>query len=217
MPPTTPSQGAIREPFQPVAALLAVVLPGLGHFYLGQTRRAILITAGVLGLFGTGVLIGGISCIDRRDNFVWFLGQALMGPLAIGLDHYHQTQLKVIGPRAYSNSRQMVLRSAYPNETRNPRDGTSVAIQVDEKSGKPYAVLADGTRISPAYPPYVRSLTRTNELGTLFTTIAGFMNVIVIIDAAFNSPVARRRKTVSTDVKRTLKAPTLPTDSGRAA
>jgi hypothetical protein len=68
---------------------------------------------------------------------------------------------------------------------------------------------AGGQTIDPAYPPYVKSLSRTNELGTLFTTIAGFMNVIVVIDAAFNHRVERRRRVVVREdgVARTLKSP----------
>ncbi len=78
-----------------------------------------------------------------------------------------------------------------------------------DASGRPRATTTDGRVISPAYPPYVKSLTRTNELGTLFTTIAGFVNVIVVIDAAFNTRVERRKKPVvrNDGVKRTLRAP----------
>jgi hypothetical protein len=103
-------------------------------------------------------------------------------------------------------TRQFVWRSAYPNETRDTATGQAVTIEVDA-AGKPFAKMSDGSTVSPAYPPYVKSFPRTGELGTLFTTIAGFLNVIVIIDAAFNTPVDRRRPRVVTDVKRTLKAP----------
>jgi TM2 domain-containing membrane protein YozV len=213
MPSTASSQAAIKEPFQPVAALLAAVLPGLGHFYLGQIRKGVLITVGVLGLFFTGLLIGGISCIDRRENFVWFLGQALVGPITLGLDYVHQNQMKVMGPDARGI---VVLRSANPDETRDPQTGRAVEIQKNEQGrpvtdaqGRPVAKTPGGTTIDPAWPPYVKSLSRTNELGTLFTTIAGFMNVIVVIDAAFNYRVERRRRVVvrNDGVSRTLRAP----------
>lgn len=213
MPSTASSQAAPKEPFQPVAALLAAVFPGLGHFYLGQIRRAILISAGVLGLFFTGLLIGGISCIDRRENFIWFLGQSLVGPITLGLDYVHQTHLKVMGPDARGI---VVLRSANPDETRDPATGRALEVLKDDKGhaiadsrGYPTARAPGGTIISPAWPPYVKSLSRTNELGTLFTTIAGFMNVIVVIDAAFNHRIERRRRVVVRDdgVARTLKVP----------
>jgi hypothetical protein len=213
MPPTPPSQAAVKEPFQPAAALLAAVFPGLGHVYLGQIKRGVLIAGGVLGLYLTGLLVGGISCIDRRENFIWFLGQSLVGPMTLGLDYVHQSRLKVVVTDGRGMER---VRAANPDETRDPRTGRAVVVQKDangrpalDATGRPFAMASDGTVISPAYPPYTRSLTRANELGTLFTTIAGFVNVIVVIDAAFNTPAARRRKGVpgGDGVKRTLRAP----------
>ena len=42
-----------------------------------------------------------------------------------------------------------------------------------------------------AAPPNKKSIAKVNELGTLFATIAGMMNVIAMIDAAF--PSSRRK------------------------
>lgn len=197
MPPADQSQATRNEELQPVAAILAALWPGLGHIYLGQTQRGVLAMTGVLGLFFGGLAIGGISCIDRKD-FIWFLGQCLVGPPTLVVDYIHQTSFKVQDGRT--------LRTARPNETRDPKTGgpLNVIVGID---GIPYAKTADGRTISPAYPPYVKSLGRTGELGTLFVTIAGFMNVIVVVDAAFNSRVERRRKRVDTGVQRTLKVP----------
>jgi hypothetical protein len=56
-----------------------------------------------------------------------------------------------------------------------------------------------------------RSLGRMNELGTLFTTIAGMLNLIVIIDAAFHTRVSALRalglQTTFADTERPLGAP----------
>lgn len=177
----TPHTAHASEPFQPVAAVLAIIFPGLGHAYLGHTKRAAIIAAGVLFLFTTGLFVGGISCIDRREDFNWFLGQALNGPIAFGVDYIHQHHFKV--QESVGNS-FLRIRSALPNEYRAP-GGVPVPIAMDAQ-GVPRATLPDGTVVSPAYPPYIKGVGRMRELGTLFTTIAGFMNLIVIIDAAFN-------------------------------
>lgn len=202
MPPNTTSQAGKSEPFQPVAALLAVVFPGLGHFYLGQVRRGALVTGGVMGLYLTGLLIGGIQCVDRRDNYIWFLGQSLVGPMTFGLDYVHQEHLKVIGPDARTGVERR--REPYPNEARDPTTGRAIGIV--PMNGVPTAKTADGRTIAPAYPTYVKAVPRSNELGTLFTTIAGFLNVIVVIDAAFGARAERKKKVVE-GVSRTLKAP----------
>lgn len=69
--------------WHPGAAFGAWVLPGLGHFMLGQKQRgAILcITIGVLWL--SGMVIGGISVFDHREHPAWFVGQMLMAPSVI--------------------------------------------------------------------------------------------------------------------------------------
>ena len=167
-PPATPAPPspapAPEETFQPVAAVLAAIFPGAGHFCLGEARRGALIAAGVLGMFFGGLLIGGIGVVDRRDNFIWFMGQALVGPIAFGVDAAHQSMFKVI-------DRGGNPRPARPDEG---RDGKG-------------QIIYGGT------PPYTRSLGRVHELGTLFATIAGMMNLICIIDASFYAARSRRR------------------------
>jgi hypothetical protein len=159
-PPTPPAE---PETFQPVAAVLAALVPGAGHVFLGETRRGVLIGVGVLSMFLGGMLIGGIGVVDRRENFIWFLGQAMVGPLAFGVDYVHQTQFKI---QTAGNG----ARIAEPDEGRDPGTGRSVR---------------------GVAPPYERSLGRVHELGTLFATIAGMMNLICVIDALYHAP--RRR------------------------
>ncbi len=70
------------ETVQPVAGVLAFLVPGMGHLWLGETKRGILIGAGILGLFLGGLLIGGIDVVDRRSDKWWFFLQAGNGPVA---------------------------------------------------------------------------------------------------------------------------------------
>lgn len=79
-----------EETFQPVAGVLAFLVPGLGHIWLGQTRRGLLIGAGILGLFMGGLLIGGIDVVDRVTDRWWFLLQAGNGPIAFFTDMINQ-------------------------------------------------------------------------------------------------------------------------------
>ncbi len=53
---------------------------------------------GVLFLFGSGLLIGGIDSVDRRDDRLWFLAQVLCGPVAIGVDLVNQSIVKTLPP-----------------------------------------------------------------------------------------------------------------------
>ena len=82
-----------NETFQPGAAVLAYLFPGLGYLYLRQPVRAAALAAGVLGLLVAGVLIGGIDVVDRRADFWWFIPQAGVGPLAFLVDWLHHGPL----------------------------------------------------------------------------------------------------------------------------
>ena len=188
MPPNPPGTTTRHVFLQPVAGLLAILLPGLGHWYLGYRRRGRLVATGVLAMFVSGLFIGGIDAVDRREDLPWFLGQALVGPIAFGVDWVHQNRFKVRVPASGP-------RSAYPDETRDPQTGAAIVTQIDPATGLSTARLSgttplNGTILTPADPPNVKSLSRMNELGTLFCTIAGMMNLICIIDAAFS----RRRE-----------------------
>jgi hypothetical protein len=155
-----------QESFNPTAGVLAILFPGAGHLYLKERKRAIYACIGVLWLFLGGIFVGGIDVIDSREDRIWFFGQACVGPLPFAIDWYHQNRLKV---REIVPGRGTILRSAYPNEGRDPATG---------------APVPGGT------PPNRKSVTKMNELGTLSATLAGMINLIVIIDAAF--PTRRR-------------------------
>lgn len=168
-PASSPSPSSISDHldrFQPLALVAAMVLPGLGQFLLGYRSRAACIAAGVLGLFFSGIFVGGLDSVDRREDGVWFIGQAHVGPVVFATDYLHQTQFK--GYVATGNPRMPeVLRSADPGESlvRAPDGRLRIA--------------------SGGVPPLVKSVGRANEIGILFSAIAGMLNLIVIIDAAF--------------------------------
>jgi hypothetical protein len=89
----TSSRG--QDQLQPVAALMAAILPGLGYVWFGELKRAVLVFVGVMGLFAGGMLIGGIDVIDRREDRWWFLLQAGVGPTAFIVDSVHQSVFKI--------------------------------------------------------------------------------------------------------------------------
>jgi len=174
-----------RERLDLMAGLVAAAVPGAGHIYLGEVKRGILAAIGVLGLFFGGMLLGGIDVIDSREDRLWFYGQALVGPVAFGVDWYHQNRLKAfqwspspreaVGAQLLENSRPTSLN---PGEKRVVGDitvdGQRVTLPLREKA-------------AGAVPPSSKSIGRMNELGTLFATIAGMLNLIVFLDALMPS------------------------------
>lgn len=76
---------------------LAWALPGLGHWWLGERRRALLAGGTVLGLFFGGLFIGGLDSVDQREDGPWFLAQAWNGPIAFLADFGNEELLKKPG------------------------------------------------------------------------------------------------------------------------
>ena len=186
------------------AGILAIILPGLGHIARGEKKRGLLAGAAVLAMFFGGMLIGGIDVIDSREDRWWFYGQALVGPIALGIDRVHQNEFKAYGvihetdasgrPVYHTTERLLQgphrLRSVYPGETRKIAD---VEIRDANDNVREIRRMPVAAPAGPGEgPPNIKSLAKVNEIGTLYALCAGMLNLIVILDALF--PTRSRRK-----------------------
>ncbi len=105
-----------QQPFRPLFALLGWVLPGLGQWSAGARKRGILAGVGVIGLFLSGLLVGGLDCVDSTEDRLWFAGQVGAGPLVIAADMANSYYLK-------SGRAAPLIASAVPYGTAmNPED-----------------------------------------------------------------------------------------------
>ena len=67
-----------------VAGLLAWLVPGTGHLYLGQRHRGVIFLIVIAATFWGGVAIGGVSNTVRpREKTAWFLAQISTGAHAL--------------------------------------------------------------------------------------------------------------------------------------
>jgi len=107
-----------------VVGLLAWVVPGAGHYVLGERRRSIIIFVTIVLTFCTGIYIGSIGVIDLAGAKPWYLAQIMNSPMVAALER----------------------------------------------------LTADGT-----YPVYGRP----NEIGQIYTSIAGLLNLLCIVNAVY--------------------------------
>lgn len=159
--------------FRPGAAILAWVWPGLGHFVIGEKKRGQLIMFGVLFLFFTGLLIGGIDAVDRREDRLWFFAQSLCGPIAFAADYVNQRHLK---PPLDIEIRRLELEETLESD---------LASEVEQDAAERELARLDD--VERRYLD-VQGLGRVNDLGTLFIALAGLMNLVVILDALHFAP-----------------------------
>lgn len=147
----------------PLAGLLAWVLPGLGHIVAGRRARGFGVMAGVLGLFLGGLLIGGITVVDSRsertETRLSYFGMLFVGPVVIVVDRFHQSNFKGVDPMRPPHAAR---RHALPHET--------------IENG---AIRSAGPGEAP---PVRRSVGKVNEIGVLYCLIAGMLNFIAILD-----------------------------------
>jgi hypothetical protein len=67
-----------------LAGLLAWLLPGLGHLYLGHRRRGLIFLVVIATTFWGGVAMGGVgNTVDPRKHTTWFMAQISTGAHAL--------------------------------------------------------------------------------------------------------------------------------------
>lgn len=63
----------------PLVAILAWLVPGAGHFYLGLRKRALLLFIAIELTFFIGLYIGTVRIVNPSHSMFWFLAQILTG------------------------------------------------------------------------------------------------------------------------------------------
>ncbi|XZE34735.1 DUF6677 family protein [Pirellulaceae bacterium SH501] len=164
----------LKNPY--LAALLAFLIPGAGHFYQGRTNKAYLYAACILGLFFLGLFLGQGRVVyaswTPEDYRIQFPAQ-----MCVGLP-------------AFPAVVQALVRSEEPSRSSNA--------PAEPSEWKWSEFMAP--------PKNLNTLSRWHfegsagfELGTLFTAVAGLLNLLAIFDA-FAGPMPlphspERRKT----------------------
>jgi hypothetical protein len=73
------------SPAVALAPLLAWLLPGLGHWWIGERVRGIIFFIVLTVTFWGGVAVGGVgTTVTPTENGAWIAAQLCMGPQALG-------------------------------------------------------------------------------------------------------------------------------------
>jgi len=170
----------LRNPY--LAALLAWLMPGLGHWYQGRRAKAILFAACIIPIFCIGAWLGSHRDLGlvRTVYFAWeptgwnapasvprpyFLPQACIGIVAI----------------------PAILQSRHVEAGGAPMLNSLMAPPRDERA--PHADRSNAT-----LDDIIEKLQGAYELAILFTVFAGLLNLLAIFDAADGPIISRREK-----------------------
>jgi hypothetical protein len=141
----------------PLIALSSWMVPGLGYWLLGERSRAMVVGITIVLLFLAGILVAGIRVIEVP-----------------GFDE--------------QGRRVMVRTGAGPQD----QQWILTARPIGEIANKPWYVLQIlagpinliGSKFSVEAVEYPKVKARIGEIGTLYTAVAGMLNLLAIIDAA---------------------------------
>lgn len=149
-----------------LAGFLAWALPGLGHIYQGRTAKGILFFICILGTFVYGMYLGGgkvvYAAVPWEQQYRW----QHWCQLGVGLP---ATPMLVQKHRVMNNQEPLLNGFMAP-----PADRRTEWIDYSNNESMQPNELAAWT---VDHHPYF-------EIGTIFTMVAGLLNVLVICDAA---------------------------------
>lgn len=171
----------LRDPF--LAAILAWLIPGAGHWYQRRRSKAVLFFVCIVGTFGYGLWLGEGRVVyaawgpSPEEKRLPFLCQAGVGTAAIPAIY----QAKRFGKESERNE---ALKRAAAGKSEF-WDSFMVPPRLD--MARP-GVGDELDRLN-------KTLNRCFELGTVYTMVAGLLNVLIIFDA-FGGPAygALRKK-----------------------
>jgi hypothetical protein len=91
-------------PSAPWVALLAWLLPGLGHWWIGQRSRAVIFFVITGVTFWGGVAVAGVrTAVTVRDNGLWIAAQLCMGPQTLGALSWSNSLAATDSPDSYKS------------------------------------------------------------------------------------------------------------------
>jgi hypothetical protein len=151
-----------------LAAFLAWLVPGLGHMYQGRTGKGVLFFVCIVGTFIYGMYIGGGHVVYASSPNLLTRWQYFC-QLGVGLPAL---------PALVQRMEIEPLRSMLPDDFMRPPSMRGPFISKDHTADPPAEVTSPDELAQWNYEEgdYF-------DIGTVFTVIAGLLNVLVIYDA----------------------------------
>lgn len=192
------SDSSSRTHSVPLVATAAWLLPGAGYWLLGQRSRALTVGISIIVLFVSGLLIGGVRLIEvpgYGDH-----GEQLIVSQREGRDRQDRTVIteQVTEPKSVPDDARpvgWVMRVHPLDDIRNK------PWYIAQVLNGPLNIIASWGSIRASEPgpngvafTGYRSHSRTNELGVLYTAVAGMLNLLAIIDSASRAAQAEENE-----------------------
>ncbi len=181
-----------------LAAFLAWLVPGLGHLYQGRTAKGLLFLVCIMGIFLYGLYLGSgpeVGC-GRVVYFSWKPQDKRL---------YYFCQIGVGLPAMPALVQAVRVRNGQP-----PLGKFMAPPATTGGTGRmifdPRAGLGDSDSPRMTQSELIRHLGPYFELGTIYTSIAGLLNMMVIFDALCGPFVVPRKEEDESEEKSSEKS-----------
>lgn len=154
----------LKDPI--MAAFLAWLVPGLGHFYQGRIAKAVLFFVCIMGLFVYGLFLGGNSQLGYgRAVYFSFRTEEWRLPFLCQVGVGLPSLPACVQAMRMSNNKEVLFNGfmAPPRSTN--------------------AMENDPNFHQPTLDDLNHDLNRSFEVASFFTMVAGLLNVLAICDA----------------------------------
>ena len=163
-----------------VALVLAWLVPGAGHVYIGRVVRGVIIFVTISATFWAGMAMGGVMTIDRENERWWFVAEMFTG--VHGLVGWRLSE------RVYDDiDARLANDRRYAEQTRNLAQKYNGrvpgAIRQDFRSQYVCDLLVEK---SLALVPPAETVARA------YAGVAGLLNLLCIFDAVILAIIAAR-------------------------
>lgn len=165
-------QGSPQHKRQVSPALVVVAgwaLPGLGYYILGETSRALVSGITIIVLFILGILLSGIRVIDVP-------GYDRLGG-EVRIDSQGRRMESFTRESSYPHGDWALTSRGFFGEIANK------PWYVPQLLIGPIALVASKLSLEAARSGVPMGHARLSEIGTLYTAVAGMLNLLIIIDA----------------------------------
>jgi len=172
-----------------VALVLAWLIPGAGHVYIGRARRGFIIFLIIGATFWAGVAMGGVMTVDYQNERWWFIADMFTGTHGLigwrlQKAAYGRLQAKISQD---SEFRKLAEPLYYQNNQRSRDELRHLRQMFTDK------YLAAGN---------LALVTPTDTVARAYAGVAGLLNLMCIFDAVMLSllgvagePATARRNT----------------------
>jgi hypothetical protein len=186
-----------------LVTICAWLIPGWGYFLIGDRARGAIAGITIIALFLAGILVGGIRIMDPP-------GWGEYGYMAELVQRFDQRRgtMQNIYTRVDPNSPDQAAHPAENDEDRvqGPALYYQPGAEIEDKPwyvGQilcgPITLVASAISVHAAHPTasdplhekWPASHSRSWEIGTLYTAVAGMLNLLVIIDSAYRASTVK--------------------------